>query len=566
MPELNLSNKTEKKLTRLETGGLPLIHWVIKRLRLYEILAAHIPAHGNEIISAVDSLLLILYNITLGRQPLYELEQWTKGINPRGLGCLDIAHGHLNDDRFGRALDKLYWADRSSLMTEIVMKVVEEFNLDISRIHNDSTTIKAFGRIPGKTRTGLELKKGNSKDHRPDLKQLVYCLSISADGAVPIHHKAYAGNRTDDTTHIETWNTIRKIVKKTDFLYVADCKVCTNKQLFHIVDKGGRVVTIIPETWGEVEHFKDELRSKIKARKKIWRRKIQPRPIDYPKYEYFSLFSGKYNTKQRYRIHWIYSNEKKQRDHLSRMEALLNTEKALLEINSRINTRKLKTREQIDDEIKKVVKKFKTKSFLKIQVRQSTEKWKVQIGRGRPGSHTKYRVKTNTIYVLIWSRDLRAIKKEQRIDGIFPLLSTDEKLTAKEALMAYKYQPKLEKRFNQFKSVHNGAPLLFKKIERVESTMFVFFLALIIQALIEREVRKKMLELEIESLDIYPECRDAYHPTTTKILSNFEGLSIYKIMKGKKIVEEYKDTLTDTQKTILKLLEIEPAQYWNPET
>jgi len=75
-----------------------------------------------------------------------------------------------------------------------------------------------------------------------------------------------------------------------------------------------------------------------------------------------------------------------------------------------------------------------------------------------------------------------------------------------------------------------------------------------------------MLESEIESLDIYPECRDAYHPTTTKILSNFEGLSVYKIMKGKKIVEEYKDTLSDTQKIILKLLEIEPARYWNPKT
>lgn len=65
------------------------------------------------------------------------------------------------------------------------MKVVEEFNLDISRIHNDSTTIKAFGRIPGKTRTGLELKKGNSKDHRSDLKQLVYCLRKLKELKVP---------------------------------------------------------------------------------------------------------------------------------------------------------------------------------------------------------------------------------------------------------------------------------------------------------------------------------------------------------------------------------------------
>lgn len=62
-------------------------------------------------------------------------------------------------------------------------------DLDIDRIHNDSTTVKAYGKIPGKTITGLELLRGNSKDHRPDLKQLVFSLTISADGAVPIHYK-----------------------------------------------------------------------------------------------------------------------------------------------------------------------------------------------------------------------------------------------------------------------------------------------------------------------------------------------------------------------------------------
>ncbi|MEA3292778.1 MAG: hypothetical protein U9Q71_10825, partial [Pseudomonadota bacterium] len=45
------------------------------------------------------------------------------------------------------------------------------------------------------------------------------------------HHKVYSGNRTDDTTHIETWNTLRKITPSADFLYVADCKLCTDVQL-----------------------------------------------------------------------------------------------------------------------------------------------------------------------------------------------------------------------------------------------------------------------------------------------------------------------------------------------
>ena len=135
-------------------------------------------------------------------------------------------------------------------------------------MHNDSTTVKAFGRIPGKTRTGLELARGNSKDHRPDLKQSLFSLIISSDGSVPIHYEANPGNRTDDTTHIETWNTIRNIAGTSGFLYVADCKVCTSKQLAYIVGEGGLLITSMPDTWVESKTFKRELRAEKKAKRR----------------------------------------------------------------------------------------------------------------------------------------------------------------------------------------------------------------------------------------------------------------------------------------------------------
>ena len=72
----------------------------------------------------------------------------------------------FTDDRFARALDRLYQADRASLMTELVLAFSRAFDLDLSRIHNDSTTVKAYGAYPGKTASGFELKQGHSKDHR----------------------------------------------------------------------------------------------------------------------------------------------------------------------------------------------------------------------------------------------------------------------------------------------------------------------------------------------------------------------------------------------------------------
>ncbi len=560
-------------LRRFAIEGIPLITSIAQRLDLTTILSKYIPSYGNEKNPVVDALMILLCNITSGRQPLYQLEQWAQRIEPKCFGLKQEQLLYFNDDRFARALDKLYLSDRASLMTEIVVKMIKVVDLDIDRIHNDSTTVKAYGKIPGKTITGLELLRGNSKDHRPDLKQLVFSLTISADGAVPIHYKTYPGNRTDDTTHIETWNTISRITGRCDFIYVADCKLCTSKQLAYIVGEGGRVITIMPETWKESGTFKEELRSNSKSYRKrvIWRREI---PEQSGKYESFYLFSGISGGggdgdnggdfrvgKGGYRIFWYRSSEKVKKDRLSREQKLQKAESQLLNLIPKLNKRKLKTEEAIEKQVQAILEKYGVERFLKISILEKITEFKVQIARGRPGPNTKYRTYIQTSYLLSWETDKKALRQEKNVDGIFPLLTTDDSLSAKSVLLSYKYQPRLEKRFTQFKSVHEAAPLLFKKIERVEAIMFIFFLSLMIQAIIEREVRLKMKEEGIKTLPIYPESRDAYHPTTSKILDTFEGISSYKVtIEGR--AREFRDSLTQTQETILSLLNIDINDFW----
>ena len=554
------NTENSRRLKRFNVDGIPLINSIAERLGLKTIISDYIAPYGNETVPAVDTLMLLLCNITLGRQPLYELEQWVQRIDPGCYGLRIETSGIYNDDRFGRALDKLYLADRASLMTEIVMKMIRVVDLDLSRVHNDSTTVKAYGKIPGRTKTGLKLAHGNSKDHRPDLKQLVFSLSVSSDGAVPVHYKTYSGNRTDDTTHIETWNTVRRIAGTHDFIYVADCKVCTTKQLGYIVGEGGRVITIMPETWKESKTFKEGLRSEKKEKKRIWVRKV---PGKMSELEYFSLFSGHYITKKAgYRLYWFHSSEKKKNDRLRREHRLEKAEGELFNLMLRLNKRKLKTREEIEAQIEKILKKHKVNSFIDISLNEVKESYRVQIGRGRPGPDTKYKKYVNNIFSLTWERNKESLKQERNVDGIFPLLTTDKSLSAKEVLFAYKYQPKLEKRFTQFKSVHEAAPLLFKKIERVEGIMFLFFLSLMIQAIIEREVRFRMEERGIETLPVYPEFRDAFHPTTSKILYTFEGIFSYQVRLGGETTKEFRDSLTETQQKILDLLGISLNYYW----
>jgi len=528
-----MSTPYAKKLRRLQVGALPLIDEVMQQMGLREILADYIPASGRESVSPADVLVLLVANMTIAKDPLYELAQWVDSLDLRALGHRKRPAACFNDDRFARALDKLYYADRASLMTRLVVSAINAFQIQLTRIHNDSTTVKAFGRIPGRTRTGLELRHGHSKDHRPDLKQLVYSLSITDDGAVPIHHKVYSGNRNDATTHIETWETLRQIHGEADFLYVADCKLCTKKQLAYIVGNGGRAITILPQCYTEVRDFKEELRACAKPKRLLWRR---PKPADETSTEYFSLFNGTYRTTHGYSLYWFVSSEKRLRDRHSRKERLQQAEAALAALAPKLNARRLKRKPDILRATGEILEKYHLDGLLDVHIQHHVERWRTR-KRGRPGKRVQYQRHCRVSYSLHWSRNTEALRGEARTDGVFPLLCTDPALHPREVLKAYKFQPRLEKRFCQFKSIHRAAPLLFKKIRRVEANMFVFFLALMIQALLERLLRQRLTQRKAPPLKLYPEDRDAPHPTTSQLFKTFHGLSTYAIMHDDHLIE-----------------------------
>ncbi len=93
----------------------------------------------------------------------------------------------------------------------------------------------------------VKLKHGHNKDFRPDCKQVVFGLNITPDGHVPLSYKLFDGNTTDDVTHIPNWNALRTLLEKEDFIYVADCKLCSQKNLIHIAQNGGFFITIVPK-------------------------------------------------------------------------------------------------------------------------------------------------------------------------------------------------------------------------------------------------------------------------------------------------------------------------------
>lgn len=129
--------------------------------------------------SPATALGVVIRNLVVRHAPVYALGEWAGRYDLRVVGLAADEAELLNDDRVGRMLARLFDADRASLLTRMVLDAVEAFDIDLSRLHNDSTSIKlsgAYDTADGHERGGKPTpaaRHGFSKDHRPDLKQLV---------------------------------------------------------------------------------------------------------------------------------------------------------------------------------------------------------------------------------------------------------------------------------------------------------------------------------------------------------------------------------------------------------
>ena len=112
----------------------------------------------------------------------------------------------------------------------------------------------------------------------------------------------------------------------------------------------------------------------------------------------------------------------------------------------------------------------------------------------------------------------------------------------------------IEKRFEQVKTVHEIAPVFLKDEGRIEALFTLYFLALLVQALIERELRLAMTREKIVELPLYPEQRQCAHPTTEQILRLFSLAERHKLLQDGHTIQVFDVQLTDLQRQLLALL------------
>jgi len=549
-------------------GPLPLINHFLSRMGLLELLEQHIPTtDGRSTLSHAQALGVLLRSIIVEREPIYRQQESTTGF-AAGLFGIDAAQAvRLSDDRIGRALDRLFDADRAALLTEVVLAVAQRFGVRLLQLHNDSTSISLCGqyrRARGRrvrARSAPAITYGYSKDARPDLKQLLFILTTDADGGVPVHFRCADGNTTDVRTHIETWNTLRTLAGRADFLYVADSKLCSHDNMQHIARAGGRFVTVMPRSRQEDAQFRKWIQTHSPAWELVWDRP-NPREADAPR-DLWYVFKSELPSAELFAVVWVWSTLLTLHQTHRRQKHLASATEQLTDLKRRLGAARARLRGavQIDLQVAQILERYSVGRYFKVSRVVREEHSFKQARRGRPGPDTAYRKITHRRYDIEWTMDEAAIAYDKRSDGMYPLMSNDRSLTPAQVLTAHKGQPRIEKRFEQLKTVHEIAPVFLKNEARIEALFTLYFLALLVQALIERELRQAMQAANIEQLPLYPEARACRRPTTEHILRLFNLAERVTVLNATKVVRVFPPELTELQRQVLHLLGVPASAY-----
>lgn len=551
--------KKDSSLGKFVLGAHPIIDHFMERMRIRETIGTYVPLDKRMSLEDEKVLGVLIHNILTSPNALYEMQDWLGPIDPATVGLTAKEKFLIQDDRVGRALARFYDSRHKDVFFHLALRVIKVFQLDCSRMHLDTTSVTFAGKYGGWS--ALErLTYGINKDHRPDLKQLVLGLAVTADGAVPISHRVYSGNQTDDRLHVASHRALQKLLNRTDFIYVADCKLATTENLAKIDFWNGLFVSVMPRTWKEDQQFRKKVRQGKVQWKHILSRKNNRKPDS--KLDRYYVAQDDYKTQQGYHLHWIRSTQKAEQDVETRKRQIERALQQLRSIQTKLNSRNLKQRSQIVQRVTRILKETHCEQRIQYEIHATREYKRSYAQKGRPGKDTPVKLTWKHVYSLSFGIDRDAVQEEATTDGVFPLVTNldPNDYAAKKVLEIYKFQPFLEKRFSQIKTYHEIAPMYLKKGERVVAYLHIHVMALMVAALIERQLRLAMKKQGLSSIPIYPEGRPCKSPTIFDIVRHFRNVERYEVTVANETTI-FPPKLSKTQKQVLQLLEVLLADY-----
>lgn len=223
--------QAEMKVENLDHLGI--VAGLIDEIGIVELLDEKLGIAPREKISTGLVVKAMLLNgLGFVSAPLYLFERFFQGKAIKHLLGEGIEAGYLNDDRLGKALDKLYETGLSDIFVAISLKTMEKFGIRQEVAHLDSSSFSVEGEYKQmEEEEGLvKITHGYSRDKRPDLKQFVMNLICVGDGDIPVWMEIADGNQSDKAKFAQLCQDFKQ-QWTFDGLWVADGALYSEKNL-----------------------------------------------------------------------------------------------------------------------------------------------------------------------------------------------------------------------------------------------------------------------------------------------------------------------------------------------
>ena len=514
---------------------LGLVATFCKEIHLAEKIDAKLPkkSHLSKISNGQLLIAMLLNGLgfvsrTLHMYPEYFSDKPTERLLGPG-----IHPEHINDDVMGRFLDLLYEEGVSELYEDIALTVVRYLGLEPKSINIDTTSFHLDGDYETDSDAqAIKITRGYSRDHRPELNQVILNLITENQAGLPLYMQACSGNASDMDLFKKTVKSHVKSLKSAynNTYFIGDAALYTEETIKSLAEQNQLFISRAPQKLKEVKAVL------ANASNADW--------IELSDGYSGAWFSSNYgDVSQRWLL--VKSEKAKKREsHILDKSIYKATEKSLKSFN-----KSCRQKFSCESDASKALEQWQTSESMLVVVDSKISKIEKRTRRGRPSSKdeidTSFKIEGHV------ATSLSAKKESENLKGLFVLATNDlnDSLDMQFILDEYKSQQAVERGFRFLKSPDFLTSSFFiKKPERIEALLMVMTCSLLVYAAMEHLIRRRLIETQKHFPDMKK--KPSQNPTAKWVFFCFQGISIVQIDKKKQLVTN----IVERQKVILDCL------------
>jgi transposase len=247
----------EIQTTTMDHHGL--VAAICQDLKISERIDKSLPSDPQRKVSpGIAAVAMIINGLGFTNRTLYLAHQFFESKPVERLLGIDLKAKDITDHALGHALDDIAEYGASKLFAEVAFGIAFDNNLLGLTNHIDTTSLSVHGAytIEDDPKV-IEITHGFSKDHRPDLKQVILSLVVNGPSSLPLWMDPLDGNSSDKVSFHETIKNVEKFRSQIDlkghFKWIADSALYTKERLLKNNDYFW--VTRVPETITEAKNL-----------------------------------------------------------------------------------------------------------------------------------------------------------------------------------------------------------------------------------------------------------------------------------------------------------------------